>query len=102
MLAGNDARADLADLSFEIGGIDFELLNLAAVDPKCGCDGLGLIRTVPVQDEPETIDAIDREAVHYVRCMMRTEAGDIVLHQGRRQFWYTHRRRIVRHRWFQS
>ena len=79
MLAGGDLRAALHDLALEVGGIHFELLNQFAVDQECRMRRLGLVRTVAVQHQAETVLGVHREAVDKVRGVQRAQAGQIVV-----------------------
>ena len=75
------ARAAFHDLAFQVGGIDFELLNQLAIDKQRGMRRFGLVRAVPVEHQAEAVLGIHGKAVNEVRGMARAQAGQVVVEQ---------------------
>ena len=79
MLAGCDTGAAFNHLAFEIGSIYLELLNHFSIDEESRMGWFGLIRTMAIQHEAETVLRIHRESVNEMCGMTGTQSGFVVM-----------------------
>ena len=81
MLAGGDTRAEFDDLSFQVRGIDFELMDQLVIDEERRMRRFGLVRPVAVQHEAKAVLGVHGEAVDEMRGIGRAQSGFVVMEQ---------------------